>query len=278
MKKNIKITKDTTCCISIAIAPGNFGSLIFNKVFKSLSMDYIYKPFQVMPKDLSKAVDAVRVLHIKGCGVSMPHKTVIGKYLDKVDVVAKEIGAINTVVNNDGILTGYNTDVIGVQKALISVYKAKGKTAHIVGAGGAARAAIVALKKEGCKEIILSSRDDKKSKKVSSEFNITYCPNNKTKEIKANIFINATPVGMSPNINEMVINKDDIKKYDVIMDVVVSPLNTKLIQTAKKEKKIIVPGYVMSFHQAAAQFTLYTGKEAPLSMMMKYVKEIIKQK
>lgn len=276
--KKILITKDTICCISIASKPGNFGSLVFNQTFQSLSMDYIYKPFCVVPKDLKKAVEAVRVIHIRGCGVSMPHKTVIGQYLDKIDPIAKEIGAINTVVNTDGVLTGYNTDVIGVQRALEMNYKIKGKTAHIIGCGGAARAAIVALKKGGCKVITISSRDDKKAKKIAHEFKVTYCSNLKRNTINADLLINATPVGMSPNSNEMIVEIDEIRKYNAVMDVVVSPLHTKLIQTAKKQRKIVIPGYVMSLEQAAAQFTLYTLKEAPRTLMLKYVKSILNKK
>ena len=278
MKKISSITKDTICCISIASKPGNFGSLIFNRTFKTLNLDYIYKPFCVVPKDLSTAVQSIRVFGIKGCGVSMPHKTVMYKYLDRVDKAAKEIGAVNTIVNEKGFLTGYNTDVIGVEKALGLFYKVKGKSAHIIGTGGAARAVIVALKKAGCKRIVISARDNKKAQKLAKEFFVEYSLSEKRTSIQADILINATPVGMTPNTKDMIVAKDEIKNYSAVMDVVVSPLTTTLIQEAKKQKKVVIPGYIMALHQAAAQFTLYTNKEAPIPLMTKYVKAILKEK
>ncbi|HAS85083.1 MAG TPA: shikimate dehydrogenase [Candidatus Yonathbacteria bacterium] len=275
--KNIKITKNTKFCISIASAPGNFGSLIFNRTFKALSLDFIYKPFRATPDNLNKAILGVRALDIRGCGVSMPHKTIVHKYVDAVDPVAKEIGAINTIVNTNGILTGYNTDVVGVEMALEKYYPIKGKTAHIIGAGGASRAIIVALKRGLCKEITLSNRDEKKARMISKKFSIKYCPSNVRKEIKADILINATPVGMTPKDQDMIVDKDELKNYHAIMDVVVSPMHTKLIKTAKKAGKITISGYEMATYQAAAQFTLYTGIKAPLRMMTKYVKDILKE-
>lgn len=275
--KSIRITKNTELCISIASAPGNFGSRIFNRTFKALSLDFIYKPFRVTPDNLNKAILGIRALNIRGCGVSMPHKTVVHKYIDVVDPVAKEIGAINTIVNKNGVLTGYNTDVIGVEMALEKFYPVKGKTAHIIGAGGAARAIIVALKRGQCKEITLSNRDEKRARIISKKFGIKYCPSNVRKEIKADILINATPVGMTPNDQGIVIDNDEIKNYHAIVDVVVSPMHTKLIRTAKKGGKITISGYEMAIYQAAAQLTLYTGIKAPLRMMTKYVKDILKE-
>jgi shikimate dehydrogenase len=276
--KNIKITKNTECCISIASHPGNFGSLIFNQTFKSVSLDFIYKPFRVIPENLSKSIDGIRAFNIRGCGVSMPHKTKVYKYLDKIDPIARKIGAINTIVNKNGILTGHNTDVVGAEKALEKYFPVKGKTAHIIGAGGVARAIIVALKRGLCKKIILSNRDEKKAQKVSKEFGITYCSNKMRKQIKADILINATPVGMTPQNQNMIINEIEINNYHAVMDVVVSPIYTRLIKVAKENKKITISGYIMALHQAATQFTLYTGKEAPLGIMMKCVKNILKKK
>ena len=272
--KSIKITKNTECCISIASSPGNFGSFIFNQTFKALSLDFIYKPFRVNPDNLSGSIHGIRALNIRGCGVSMPYKTIVHKYLDMIDHTAKEVGAINTIVNKNGVLTGYNTDVVGAEKALEKYYPVKDRTAHIIGAGGVARAIIVALKKNLCKEIILSNRDEKKAQKISKEFNITYCSNKMRKQIKADVFINATPVGMAPLDQKMIIDENELKKYHAIMDVVVSPIHTKLIKVAKRERKISISGYIMAIHQAAAQFTLYTGKEAPLNIMMRYAKNI----
>lgn len=274
--KNIKITKNTQCCISIATSPGNFGSLLFNSTFSDLKLDFIYKPFKVTPNNLARAILAIRALNIRGCGVSMPHKTLVHKYLDAVSPTAKKIGAINTIVNNNGLLTGHNTDVIGVERALEESFPVKNKVAHVIGSGGVARAIIIALKNSHCKKITLSGRDDKKTKKIAKEFRIIYCPNKISEKIKADLLINATPVGMAPLNNKMIVSEQQINNYSAVMDVVVSPLHTKLIRTAKKLGKVAIPGFRMALYQASAQFTLYTEKEAPLNTMLKHMKSIIK--
>lgn len=270
----MKITKDTEFCISLAASPGNFGSYVLNSTFKELSLDFIYKPFRLLPENLSTAILGIRALNIRGCGISMPYKTEVHKYLDKIDSVARKIGAVNTIVNRKGVLTGYNTDVIGAENAL-RLYPIEGKTAHIIGSGGAARAIIVALKNRSCREIILLSRNEQAAEKVSHEFNIRYNPINTRKRIKADLLVNATPVGMFPKANEMIVDEDELNTYKVVMDVVISPIHTRLIKTAEKLGKVVIPGFEMALYQAAEQFTLYTGKEAPLGIMMKYMKKFL---
>ena len=95
------IDKETVVCISLAEKPGNLGATIFNTTFQELSMNYIYKPFLVRSGDLENAILGIRALNIRGCGVSMPHKVSVMQYLDKIDPVAKEIGAVKTIVNRD---------------------------------------------------------------------------------------------------------------------------------------------------------------------------------
>src|SRR5581483_10912195 len=129
----MKITKETICCISIAERPGNFGATIFNAVFQKLGMDYIYKPFKLIPGHLDEVTKSIKALGIRGCGVSMPHKSEILKYVDSVDGLAQKIGAANTVVNDKGVLKAYNTDCAGAMKALAEIFPMKGKSAHIVG-------------------------------------------------------------------------------------------------------------------------------------------------
>lgn len=237
-------------------------------------MDYIYKPFALKPENLKTAVDAVRALGIRGCGVSMPHKTVIHEHLDSIDPIAKKIGAINTVVNTGGILTGYNTDYIGAEKVLKENFDMKGKTAHIIGAGGAARAIMVALLEIGAAKVIVSNRDDQKSKEIVSEFNIEFCSKENQGTVKADLLVNATPVGMAPGVDEMIVEEASLLHYEAVLDVVVFPFTTKLIQTAKSMNKIVMPGYKMALYQAAGQFTLYTGLEAPLDFMLEEMKKV----
>ncbi len=103
------INKDTQVCISFAKRPGNFGATVFNAAFEALNLNFIYKPFQLDEGKLEEAVKAIRVFGIRGCGVSMPHKVNVLRYLDELDPAAEKIGAVNTIVNTDGVLKGYNT-------------------------------------------------------------------------------------------------------------------------------------------------------------------------
>lgn len=254
------INKDTKVCISLAERPGNFGATLFNAAFTAVGLNYIYKPFKVTTENLKAAIDGIRAYGIIGCGVSMPHKIEVIKYLDEIDETAKKIGAINTIINRGGHLIGYNIDFIGAQKALSECYNVVDKTAVVIGAGGAARAVVMALKKSGISSIRLVNRNERKGRFFSQEFGLHYYSYyDKIAFIGADLLINATPVGMSPNDQEMPVNKDLIDNFTAVMDVVIYPNETILLQTAKKLNKIIISGLRMSLHQAAAQFELYTG-------------------
>ncbi len=271
----MKITRDTEVYISIAERPGNFGAQIFNAAFDALSLDFIYKPFKVGKYDLINAIKGIKALGIKGCGVSMPHKINILKYLDKVDVVAKKIGAVNTVVNNGGKLYGYNTDFIGAQTVLDNRYNVKGKRVFIIGAGGAARAIAIAVRTKKPRAIFITNRNEVLGKKLAKEFKLSYVSYHLKNNFKADLFVNATPVGMLPKDNESIIEKTSLVPYEAIMDVVVHPTNTLLIKYAKEFGKIFVPGSEMALHQALAQFKLYTKLEPPLESIKNSIEKFL---
>ncbi len=263
----MKIDRDTICCISIAERPGNFGATVLNAVFQALGLDYIYKPFRVHAEDLEDAIKGIRAFGIRGCGVSMPHKMRAMQYLDKIDGIAQRIGAINTIINDQGVLTGYNTDYEGVMRALSDTYVVVGKKVCVVGAGGAARAIIVALQDGGAQEIVLTNRDEEKGKQLAKEFSIQYHPFSGRGNITADLLVNATPVGMSPHSMEMIIDKEAIANYDACTDVVVSPQYTPLIQAMIDLKKTVIPGFKMALYQGVAQYELYTGLKVPMDLM-----------
>ena len=201
----------------------------------------------------------------------MPHKVKAMSYLDYIDPVAREIGAINTIVNNNGILSGYNTDFTGAQKAISEFYNVRSKKILIVGAGGVSRAIILALKKNGAGEIFLTNRDEKKGKKVAKELGLEYYPFQRKTDLKVDLLINATSVGMSPLQKEMIIPKKFLSNYSAIMDVVIYPFETLLLFEAKKMGKVVIPGYKMALYQAMEQFRLYTGKNPPLDIILKKI-------
>lgn len=261
------INKDTKLCISIAERPGNFGATVLGAGFKALNLDFIYKPLKVSSRQLEGAIGGIRSLGIRGCGVSMPHKINVIKYLDKIDEYAKKIGAVNTIVNDNGVLFGYNTDFYGAKTALQKYYDVKNKKIVIVGAGGAARAIIMALQVCGAKDIFLTNRSDDHGRQLAKEFNLLYLDYAHRNEVGGDLLINATPVGMSSENKELIIDEASIKLYKAVMDVVVSASPTELIKAAKKFGLVVVSGLDMSLNQAAEQFKLYTGQEAPLEAM-----------
>ena len=259
----MKLDRDTICCISIAERPGNFGATMLNAAFQDLHLNYVYKPFRVMASDLQDAVKGIKAFGIRGCGVSMPHKMNVMAYVDVIDDAAKRIGAVNTIVNDNGVLTGYNTDYEGAKRALKETYDITGKKALVIGAGGVARAIIVALKDSGAGDIWLTNRDEIKGRELANIFSLNYHPFDERSEFRGQLLVNATPVGMPPYTGEMIIDRKNLIHYDCCMDVVVSPQETALIQAMNELKKSYVPGFKMALYQGMAQCKLYTGMDAP---------------
>jgi shikimate dehydrogenase len=272
-----KVGRDTVLVISIASRPSNFGATLFNSLFEHMGMDAIYKPCKVDAQGLEAAVNAIRALGIRGCGVSMPHKERIIAYLDSVDGVAQKIGAVNTIVNSGGTLTGYNTDFVGALYALEQCKEVK-KKVTILGAGGAARAVITAAKQWGATEIIVSNRTDANAAKLAKQFGCRHIPLSEIGMEKGGVFFNATPVGMAPNENEMPIAEKQMASFEAVCDVVVTPMESKLVATARKLGTVAVPGWRMSLAQAMEQFRLYTGKKADEAFVEKIVREMLEKK
>jgi len=253
----IKITKDTRLCISIAEKPGNLGSAVFNAAFQALSLNYIYKPFKVIPKDLPGAVDAIRVLNIRGCGVSMPHKTPVMALLDEVDGKARQIGAVNTVINQKGRLLGFNTDAKAALDPLVP-YGIKDKTVCIIGAGGAARAVAHGISTQGG-QLIITNRSREKGRALADKYRGRFIPLDQMNTIQADIMINTTSLGMHPYQDTYAFDSLELTSDMVVMDVVYTPLNTQLLKAARKKGCRVIDGLSMFLHQGAAQFKLWTG-------------------
>lgn len=270
----MEIDRDTTVCISIALKPGNFGAVVQNAAYKAMGLNFIYKPFGIEPSDLPHVIKAIKTLKIRGCGVSMPYKVDAMKYLDRIDEKAKKIGAVNTIVNSNGILEGYNTDYYGAKIALEKIFKPKGKTVLMIGAGGVARAISLALKELEAEKIFITNRTQEKAESLADEFGLQAIEFEDIKKIRTDLFINATPVGMNPEIDKMIIDSSFLNNFKVVLDVVTSPPETLLMREAKKKGLIVIPGYVMSLYQSAKQFELYTGKEAPFDVMKKSLIDI----
>ena len=271
MQKNQKINKDTVICISIAAKPGNFGANFHNAAYKHLNLNWAYVPKKVVSDiDLERAINGMNVSGIKGCSVSMPHKETVIQYLDELDSSAKKIGAVNTIVQNvSGYLKGYNTDFYGAKKALEQA-EIKGREVLLIGAGGVAKSIGLSVTELGG-ILTVANRTYEKAKELSEKLNAKVKPWEQVNNSSAYLLINATSVGMN-NPDEMIVKKDVIRKFSVVMDVVIYPAETKLLRIAKEMGKDIIPGTLMCVYQAAEQFKIYTGFEAPKEIVKKTIK------
>lgn len=266
-----KNTKSPTLCISIAKQSGMFGTIVHNAGYEALKLNFIYKAFSVTK--LEDAIRGVKAFGIKGCSVSMPYKEKVIKYLDKLDPLAKKVGAVNTIVNDDNTLVGYNTDVIGVTECLKKFNKYKKEKILVIGAGGMARAVLVALENLKFSNIALTNRTKKNGINLINKFDFEYIPWMDKDKFKPNFIINATSIGMYPNSSMIPISKDVIKQSKIIVDVVTNPPETKLIKFAKRNDKIVISGLDLALHQALSQFKLYTGQNPPKTKMQKAINE-----
>jgi len=149
-------------CISISEKPGNFGKIIHNAGYEELGLDWIYIPFKIT--NLENTIKGIRALNIRGCSVSMPFKEKVIPFLDEIDSLAKKIGSVNTIVNNNGILKGYNTDFIGFQKSFKKLHVMKHEKILILGSGGVAKSILVGLQNLKFRNIYICSRNLRNTK------------------------------------------------------------------------------------------------------------------
>lgn len=238
-----------------------------NAGYKALRIENsnLFIPCRVKKENLKQFIEAVKILGINGVSVTLPHKKEVMKYLDEIDETSKKIGAVNTIINEAGKLTGHNTDWIGAISALEKITSLEGKKVAVIGAGGAARAIVFGLSKKGAKAKIFN-RTPENAKKLAEEFGAEYGGAGEMWEIRNyEIIINATAVGMGED--QSPVDKDLINKNQIIFDIVYSPKETKLLKNAKEKGAKIIYGYEMLLYQGVEQFKMYTGLDAPVKEM-----------
>jgi len=244
-----------------------------NAAFEECGLNAVYKAFE--STNLGGTIQCARAMDIKGLSVTIPYKSSIIPYLDRIDTLAVRIGAVNTVVNERGLLAGYNTDAAGALKALQEAIDPGGKHAVILGSGGAARAIGYVLKEHGSRLTIVS-RSRKHGEELARRLDASYAPFGGIRETQVDIIINATPLGMYPNEESCPLDPGEVGA-EVVMDIVYNPLETKLIRLAKAHGCTTVPGIKMFVFQGAEQFRLWTGLQAPIRVMEDAVREALTQ-
>lgn len=267
-----KITKNIKLCYVIGNpVKQSLSPLIHNQGYRQLKIEdqFIFLRRQIKPENLKRFVDEIRNdPAFRGTSITLPHKLEIMKYLDEIDNVAQKIGAVNTVVKKAGRLKGYNTDYLGVFNPLNRMAELSIKTAAVLGAGGAARAAVYALTSSGTR-VTVFNRDIKKAEKLAQDFNCEYDSlDNISKVADFDIVVNATKVGLNET-DKPLVNKKLIKPSQIIFDVVYSPKNpeTRFIKEAKQQGAQTLTGVDMLSNQAVKQFELFTGKHVTVEIL-----------
>jgi shikimate dehydrogenase len=245
-----------------------------NAAFLEKGLNAIYLAFET--KNLEDALKGMRALGIKGMSVTIPHKSSVIPLLDQVDDLAKRIGAVNTIVNDQGRLVGYNTDARGALEALKEKTEVFGKTCLILGAGGAARAIGYILKEHGV-DLTIANRSRVRGEELADFLECPFIPLEKATDIQVDLLIQTTPVGMYPHDKESILPSDALNPGTVVMDIVYNPIETKLLTTAKGRGCVTVNGLGMFIRQGAEQFRLWTGLEAPVDSMRSAAEEVLRK-
>jgi shikimate dehydrogenase len=251
--------------------------VIHNAAFNHLKLDFVFLAFRVKAANLESAIRGMRSLGIHGLNVTMPHKSTVISFLDEVDPVVKFLGSANTILNKNGKLSGFNTDGVGALKALReNGTEVSEKKVLLLGAGGAAKAIAFALAEEAGELAILNRAAEKAAvladalnrisgKKIVGD---ALSPSAIQKNLQdADILVNATSVGMHPNINQSLVAPQWLRSDLTVMDIVYNPVETKLAKDAKAAGAKVISGVEMLIYQGAASFEIWTGRSAPIEVM-----------
>ncbi len=251
--------------------------VIHNTAFKDKKLDYIYLAFRVREEELGKAIEGIKALNVKGLNVTIPHKVAVIQYLDELDPIADKIGAVNTIVNNDGVLKGYNTDAAGFLQSLLERgIEPKGKKVVILGAGGASRAISFILAERGSSLTILNRTWDRAktcADRIAETFQSEIVALKLDEEnlaaalSKADILVNTTSIGMSPDIDETPVNAALLKPGLVVSDIIYNPIKTRLQREAETAGATVISGLDMLVWQGALAFQKWTDLKAPVELM-----------
>lgn len=250
-----------------------------NAAFNRLKITAAYLPFSVKKNKLKEAISSLRENGISGFNVTIPFKSECIKYLDKVEPIAKMIGAVNTVVVRKGKFIGYNTDYLGFIRSLKEElgFNPKEKSIFILGAGGVSKAVAFGLAREGSREIYIYDIVQSKAKLLAqnirryfSNCKVVSCTKKEVpKHIKdCQLLVNCTPLGMSKN-DPLPIDARLLHKRLKVYDIVYVPLKTSLINVARQKGIKAVGGLGMLLYQGTCAFQLWTKKRAPISLMRK---------
>jgi len=267
----------------------SYSPFIQNFAFEQLNLDYIYLPFDVPAENLKAAVNGVLALGLKGLNVTLPHKEKIIKFLDELSEEASIIGAVNTIVNDHGKLIGYNTDAFGILDTLLPFKeKISGTKVSVIGAGGSARAVIYTLLRHfKPEEINIINRTHQRADSLANDFALKmrfdsfhtfelFPPDNMEALSNSRLIVNATTMGMYPDIEDTITDiEDSFNEEQIVFDLIYNPTKTNFLKMAEMQGAKVVGGLKMLISQAAKSFELWTGAEMPVAIISDSLQQYI---
>ena len=246
----------------------SLSPLMLNSAFRRERVNAVYLPLKT--ESLDDLLTLARQLPLSGLSVTMPLKQQVLPYLANVDPLTAKLGACNTIrLGADGKLYGFNTDVAGILRPLEKRLSLKGARILVLGAGGAARAAVYGLAEKGA-QVSIWSRKEVAARELAASSGSTTISRKQIAESPFDVLINATPCGMTGNSHPLPLENNEWKAR-LVFDLVYNPLDTPLLQAARARNIPTIQGYEMFVHQGARQFELWTGKPAPESEMLRVV-------
>ena len=247
------IGRDTRLCMSLAARPGNFGSRFHNRLYESTGLDYVYKSFSTT--DLPGAIAGIRALGIRGCAISMPFKEAVIPLLDGLAPSAKAIDSVNTIVNDDGVLTGHNTDYGAVADLVADIDPSI--PFLLRGSGGMAKAVAAALSNSGFRNGRIVARNEAAGRTLAGLYGYGWIPE---AEGSPPLLVNVTPLGMTgSDADRLAFPEAMTAACEIAFDVVQYPPETPFLRIAAEAGKRCITGVDVATLQALQQFVLYTG-------------------
>ena len=231
--------------------PHTYSPIINKRIMELINVEGAYKKFELPRGNMQKFIDGVKALDIRGFNVTIPYKEEVMPFLDYISDEAKNIGAVNTVVNKDGKLCGYNTDYFGFHSTLkIANIDVKGKRAVILGSGGASKAIREVLLDDGAKEVYIVSRYPQYSSENSKDKRVKLINYDELAKINGYLLVNSTPVGIYPKVGVSAVGDEIIEKFQAVVDIVYNPTETEILRRARSLGKISIGGLYMLVGQA----------------------------
>ena len=250
------LNKDTTLCISLAGRPSNIGTRFHNYLYEELGLNFVYKAFTT--DDIEGAIGGVRALGIRGCSVSMPFKEAVIPLVEEMTASASAIDSVNTIVNDDGRLTAYNTDYEAVTELICRHALDRDAPVLLRGSGGMAKAVVAAFRDSGFDELTVLARNPAAGPALADKYGYRWAQDDPAPADA--IIVNVTPLGMNgPEAGALAFGSSHIEAARAVFDVVASPSETPLILAARAAGKPVITGAEVIALQAARQFSLYTG-------------------